>query len=76
MSREGKHSVVIEITDNRAEAIAFNRRQKRFGHGVIRSIMASKSSGCADKESSKKYSGTEDHAQYVAPLGEKRNVKL
>ena len=38
----GKHVCELEITSNRQEAMRFNAAQRRFGAGVIRSIVASK----------------------------------
>ena len=39
---ENKHTPVVTVTHDRAYAQAFNNKQKRMGHGVTRSIVASR----------------------------------
>lgn len=71
----GKHCMELEITSNRAEAMAFNRAQRRRnGACPIGSIIASRESQ-AGREASKQGSGAEFHALYISKLGEKRTVK-
>lgn len=70
----GKHTMELEITADRAEAEAFNRAQRRWGAGVIRSITQPRESR-EGSESSKRGSGAELWAGYTTRLGEKRNVK-
>jgi hypothetical protein len=67
-----------------AQARSFARKTKRYGAGVTMCLTESKmvdpvTMGRMDPgvlDASKRGTGTEDRAQYVSRLGEKRTVKL
>ena len=73
VSWEGKHLMLLEITDNRKEAIRFNKAQARSGVGPLSAFSNGPSPD--DRESSKSGSGTEGGAIYHSNLKEKRSVK-
>lgn len=70
---ENKHTPVL--TPVREEIFQEHRRlTRRLGAGVTGSLCPS-SKGRVDSEAHKTNSGTEEHALYYSPLGEKRHVK-
>lgn len=69
---EHKTAGYIEIK-SMAKAVEFNKVSKRHGHGVISSIVESKSTPLG-RESSKFGSGAEAGAMYYSRLGEKRSI--
>lgn len=73
VSWEGKHSPVIEITDNRDEAERFNKAQGRGCHGPLSALSGGRNK--QDKEAGKASSGAEKGAIYHTPMGEKFSIK-
>lgn len=70
-----KHTMELEITSNRAEAIAFNKAQRRFGASVMCSLVAPKETPQNSHNYGKRGSGAEGGAIYSSNLREKRSVK-
>jgi len=73
VSWDGKHTRILEITDNREEAERFNKAQERSGVGPLSAF--GNHPTIADGEASKLGSGAERGAMYRSHLREKRFVK-
>ncbi len=71
---DGKHTQIIEITDNRKEAERFNKAQNRGSFGPL-ATFGGKGEGAVGKESGKIGTGAELGAVYHSPLREKHSLK-